>query len=87
MRKMKSKCGYTVYKASAFETIMLGGIGICDECNTASLNGYLVAVLNHYMCPACYEDWNQSATFYPEDVPHEEHVAEYYEAMIHTDCE
>lgn len=85
MRKIKSKCGYIVYEATAFETMRLGGIGVCDECNTASLNGYLVPVLNHYMCPSCYEEWNERAVYYPEDIPHEERVAEYYEKMIPTE--
>lgn len=85
MRKLKSKCGYTVYHATAFEVMRLGGIGVCDECNTASIDGYLVPVLNHYMCPSCYKEWNERAVFYPEDVPHEERVAEYYEATIPTD--
>lgn len=64
MHKIKSKCGYTVYETTAFEVMRLGGIGVCDECNTASLNGYLVPVLNHYMCPSCYEECSKQYTRY-----------------------
>lgn len=82
MFKIKSKCGYTVYKATAFETMRLGGIGVCDECNTTSFEGYLVPVLNHYMCPECYKDWDARVEYYAEDIPREQRTADYYEANI-----
>lgn len=82
MRKIKSKCGYTVYEATAFEVMRLGDIGVCDECNAVALNGYLVPVLNHYMCPSCYEEWNNRGKYYEEDIPVERRTAEYYEKMI-----
>lgn len=82
MRKITSKCGYTVYEATAFETMNLGGVGVCDECNTASMRGFLIPVLNHYMCPHCYKEWDERAVYYEEDIPHEQRVAEYYEKMI-----
>lgn len=82
MHKMKSKCGYTVYKVTILDIFELGGVGICDECGKASMNGYLVPVLNHYQCPKCFDEWNARATYYPEDIPAEQRVAEYYEKMI-----
>lgn len=87
MRKIKSKCGYTVYKTTAFEVMRLGGIGVCDECNALSFDGYLVPVLNRYMCPKCYEEWNSRAIYYSEDIPHEKRVAVYYEKMIPMEVE
>lgn len=87
MRKIKSKCGYTVYEATAVETMRLGGIGVCDECNKGSIRGYLIPVLNRYMCPLCYEEWNNRAVYYAEDIPHEERVAGYYEKMIPMEVE
>ena len=82
MIKTKSKCGYTVYKVTAVEVMRLGGIGVCDECNCAALHGYLVPVLNHYMCQDCYNEWNEQATYYEEDIPYEQRMSEYYEKMI-----
>lgn len=82
MRKIQSKCGYTVYEVSAAEVTLLGGFGICDECNEFAPKGYLIPVLNHYQCPKCYADWNERAVYYEEDIPHEQRVSEYYEKMI-----
>lgn len=82
MEKLKSKCGYTVYSVEAGETLLLGGMGICDECNHFAAKGYLVPVLNHYQCPECFAKWDKRGRYYPEDAPHEERVAKYYEAKI-----
>lgn len=82
MLKIKIPMGYVVYKATCLETLMLGGAGICDECNTPAAIGYLVPVLNRYMCPHCFKDWSNRAEYYPEDIPVEERVCKYYEANI-----
>lgn len=82
MKKIDTKSGYIAYEATASETVLLGGCGICDDCGKGALNGYLVPVLNHYMCPDCFEDWQANAKYYPEDIPFEENRAYIYEAMI-----
>lgn len=45
----------------------IGGLGICDWCNSASSVGFYIAVLNQWYCPKCYQSWCQRATYYPED--------------------
>lgn len=63
MKKFKTAKGYIVYKATAAETALLGGIGVCDDCGQETAQGFLVPVLNHYMCPACFQDWEAHGTF------------------------
>lgn len=82
MRKFKLKCGYIAYEATIEEIALLGGFGICDECNNLAYAGYLVPVMNRYMCPDCFEEWAGSAIYYPEDIRIETMNAEYYESKI-----
>ena len=82
MIKIKTKCGYTAYEVSREEIMLLGGFGICDHCNTPSRTGYLVPVLNHWICPKCYAEWNERAKFYPEDLEVEARNCAYYESII-----
>ena len=63
--------GFLILKLSIKEVIMIGGFGICDSCNNASMEGYYVAVLNRWMCPTCFEEWINVATRYNEDIPYE----------------
>ena len=87
MKKIKTSVGYTAYQATAYETALLGGAGICDHCGEFADEGYLVPVLNHYMCPECFKDWEQRGRFYPEDLPVEQRTIAYYEAMIPVEGE
>ncbi len=82
MKKFKTAKGYIVYKATAAETALLGGIGVCDDCGQETAQGFLVPVLNHYMCPACFQDWEAHGTFYPQDTEIEAKNAAYYERRI-----
>ena len=82
MRKILLKNGYLAYECSADENTLIGGFGVCDDCCQFSPNGYLVPVLNHYMCPICFLYWMDSTKFYPEDVSFESRNAAYYESMI-----
>lgn len=69
MKKFLSKCGYIVYKCSLTEHVeMTGGYGLCDMCNTPNTEMYIVPVLNSAMCPKCYEDWDNRAKYYKEDI-------------------
>ncbi len=82
MRRVSTKSGYIAYRATAEETALLGGCGICDDCGKFSAEGYLIPVLNHYMCPDCFRDWESSSRFYPEDLPVEHGAAAYFESRI-----
>lgn len=69
MKKFKSKCGYVVYETTTKECITItGGFGICDMCNKTNKTLYLVPVLNLALCPNCFNDWNDRAEFYEEDL-------------------
>lgn len=87
MKKITTKQGYIAYTCTAQETTYLGGIGICDDCGKAALNGFLVPVLNHYMCPDCFAKWQNSGRFYPEGLPAEARTAAYYEYRIPMDSD
>lgn len=82
MKKMKTLQGYIAYSCSAIETTLIGGIGVCDDCGRSSPVGYLVPVLNHYMCPDCFNGWIRRGSFYPEDLPFEARTAAYFESRI-----
>jgi len=87
MKKMKTRSGYIAYKATALETLQIGGQGICDECNTYSETGYLVPVLNHYQRPSCFKAWKKRVKYYPEDRYIEDRNAAWYEHRIPLDAE
>lgn len=85
MKKINMACGHIAFEATALDTTFLGGRGICDDCGKFALRGYLVPVLNHYQCPACYEQFASVAKYYPEDRPYEDQVAAYYVSKIPHD--
>lgn len=82
MKKMMTKNGLIAYEATAEDTYLLGGYGICDDCGNFAPAGYLVPVLNHYQCPECFAEFNIRAKRYPEDAKIERRTAEYFERMI-----
>ncbi|MFZ7120720.1 MAG: hypothetical protein ACOWWH_07195 [Eubacteriaceae bacterium] len=82
MKKIKTKCGHIAYLTTRAEISKLGGFGICDSCNQEADAGYLIPVMNRWLCPACYKKWNERATFYLEDLPIEKKNADFYESMI-----
>lgn len=60
--------GFKVIKMSSVETCQaLGGMGICDCCNTGPREGYYIAVLNSWYCEKCYKSFIDYAHNYPED--------------------
>lgn len=85
MKRMKLNCGHIAYEVSQAEVMLLGGFGICDNCNTAAGKGYLVPVLNRWLCPKCFKEFNSRAKFYPEDLWVEEKNCRYYESIIPMD--
>lgn len=83
MIKYKNRVGWTVYSISAGECFSFGGLAICDDCNTfCPEGGYLVPVLNHFMCPHCFHEWNERCKFYSEDVDFENSIIKYYEGIL-----
>lgn len=71
---IENKKGFRVIKVTLLDCFKFGGIGICDWCNEriGFCNGYYVAVLNSVMCEQCYNEWSESAIYYPEDCTAEE---------------
>lgn len=87
MQKIRLKNGWYAYEVGAAEIVSMGGYGICDECGHTALRGYLVPVLNHWMCPQCFEEWKGQAKYYPEDEPFERRNMEYYESILPMSAE
>ena len=77
-----NKKGFGVIRTSAAECFKWGGIAICDSCNQSASSGYLVCVLNHQLCPDCFNDWYKRAKRYQEDIPYEERRFKEYELVL-----
>jgi hypothetical protein len=82
---VENEKGFKVINVSLSELHeKLGGLGICDWCNMASQEGYLVAVLNHWYCPKCYQEWieDEDTIRYEEDAPIENRNFERYKKIF-----
>lgn len=77
--------GFKVIETSMTECISMGGMAICDSCNQCSVKGYLIAVLNHWMCPECYNEWLEEAVWYEEDVVYENRTFNNYKRILKID--
>ena len=82
MRKFKLDNGLTYYEVDIIELVRLGGAGICDHCGEYHTKGYLIPVLNHWICKSCFEEWSKDAKHYPSDDIYERMSIEYYESKI-----
>lgn len=83
MKKFKTKNGYIAYKTTTEEMFRIGGFGICDLCGKSHLDGgYLVPVLNGWICPDCFSSWQERGRYYPEDIPYERQKAKEYESWL-----
>lgn len=84
VKQFKSPQGYDVLKMSLFEctSIFQGGTGICDNCGQATMEGYYVPVLNHYICRKCYQDFTQRPPYYQEDAYFESYWLDYVTKRI-----
>lgn len=84
VKQFKSPQGYDVLKMSLFEctSIFKGGAGICDNCGCAAMEGYYVPVLNHYLCPKCYQDFTQRTPYYQDDAYFESYWLDYVTKRI-----
>ena len=88
MEKLKTKCGYVAYKGIRTEIILVtGGFGVCDMCAKPDKEMYIVPVLNSAMCCKCYEDWNNRAIYYEEDIPFERQFEKVFDKRINEKLE
>ena len=79
LERIENEKDFIVFKATAKDTEAMGGMGICDHCNEFAEEGYLVAVLNHYLCEKCYQEFITRAKHYPEDEWYEKKNAKVWE--------
>ena len=56
MKKFKLENGLTYYETPLTDLFRIGGAGICDHCGEFHTNGYLIPVLNHWICKACFDE-------------------------------
>ena len=82
MTKHKLDNCLTYYKVSLSDLFRIGGAGICDHCGEFHETGYLIPVLNHWICKKCFDEWKSYAKHYPEDDIYEQRAIEYYESKI-----
>ncbi len=83
MIKSKISCGWTFYKTTLEEILSFGGLGICDDCGEFHPEGgFLVPVLNHWMCQKCFDEWKSRAKFYSSDLDFEQSYIKLYESHI-----
>ena len=74
--------GFKVIETSMTECIDMGGMAVCDNCNQCSDKGYLIAVLNSWFCPQCYNEWMEEAVRYEDDVIYEHKTFNYYKDIL-----
>lgn len=83
MEEITTKKGFKVLKVNLHEMhIKLNSPGICMGCNEIPSAGYLVPVLNDFMCEPCFIEWQENATYYGEDKEFEERTLEYYKTLL-----
>ena len=82
MKKFTLENGLTYYTVSLAELFLIGGAGICDHCGTFHETGYLIPVLNHWICEECFNEWKAYANHYIDDDEYEQRAIEYYESKI-----
>ena len=87
MKKLKSKCGYVIYKGSLKEIVKVTGGCRCDMCNEPDDIMYVVPVLNSAMCCKCYKDWNNRDIYYEEDIPFERQFEKVFDKRINEKLE
>ena len=68
MEKFRLPNGLYFYRVIRADLRRIGGLGICDSCNSMPSYGFLVLVLGMYLCPECFEDWRQRCHYYPKIV-------------------
>ena len=83
---------FLVIECTASELMDVTGSGmcICDWCAKSCFpaeKGYYIAVLNHWYCEECYQEWIQRARWYPGDVEIERKNFEFYAPRLGVKCQ
>lgn len=83
MAKVKeSSKKFKLIEASRTEMFKIGSMGICDHCNEVTKEGVYIAVLNHWTCKECFEEWHERAVHYGEDMYIEEQNFKAYKEVL-----
>ncbi len=85
MRKFKTESGHIVFELTRPEMTFIDSPGICDFCAAKPSVGFLIAVLNEWICPACDEKWEAVAKYFPEDMEIEKRNEEFYDLIYGGD--
>lgn len=65
---VKNEKDFKVIQMTSIEVAnVFGGMGICDWCGCAHLEGYYISVLNHWYCKADYKMFLERAVNHAED--------------------
>ena len=80
--KVENPKGFKVINTTAVECLKWGGFGVCDHCNQSSNEGRFIAVLNHWVCPECFDKLLKRAVVYEEDKPYETKVFNRYAKLL-----
>lgn len=77
---IKTEKGFKVIELNFKQNLHVGGLCICDSCNSASFDTmfYIPALAGRTYCKECYDDWHNEATYYEEDSSYEESNAKYF---------
>lgn len=82
-KKVENPKGFLVIEVSGTENIeKIGGMAICDSCNSHSSDGYYIAVLNHWVCPDCFNEWIERAKRHEEDIRIEQRNYDFYSQLL-----
>lgn len=63
-----TKQGYSYLPVTREEMLSWGGLAVCDSCNQNMSHGYLIYILNSCYCARCFNEWQERAHHYPEDL-------------------
>ncbi len=74
-QSLRTEKGFIVIKTTWEEVVIIGGLGICDDCCKAGEEGYIIGVLaGRWYCTSCYEGWHEGATNHEEDRKYEKQM-------------
>ncbi|MGH2666093.1 hypothetical protein [Flavobacterium sp.] len=62
-----TKKGFQIIKMNTAQMLKIGGLCICDDCNNAMFSSTYIGALNSCYCDDCFKDFEERATYYPED--------------------
>lgn len=78
----KLENGCIAYMIDAKETALIGGKGVCDCCNASPVFGFLVPIVDRFMCPDCFVSWLLNAEYDKSDRSFESYYCTKYESKI-----